>query len=170
MHDLEQRVSLLKEESSTLQADNKLLKLELARLTTEIGILHTMSSPFGQKQNAHKSPTELAAAVAMRDMLASTHISLESHHVTSSFPHRHIVDDHRRTVDEKTGEKLLSPNAAWDFIQSHEFFKKGLVDIAVVRNYLQGHAQCDGQGPAFPESVVRKAVEESVSDGSGGLI
>lgn len=77
---------------------------------------------------------------------------------------------HRITVSEETGERLLDAGATWDLIQQHEMFKRGLVDIGVVCERLRGVARCDGQGPVFEESRIRKAIEESVAGGSDELI
>jgi hypothetical protein len=67
-------------------------------------------------------------------------------------------------VCQVTGEKLLGPGATWDLIQNHELFKRGEVDIGMVTENLKGLAQCDGQGPAFKESQVRLAIEQSAAE------
>lgn len=71
---------------------------------------------------------------------------------------------HRITVCQITGERLLDVGATWDFIQSHELFKLGQVDIGDVTERLKGLAQCNGQGPAFKEGQIRRAIEESAAD------
>lgn len=68
------------------------------------------------------------------------------------------------------GERLLAAGAAWDFIQNHELFKRGMIDITDVTERLKGRASCDGRGPAFKESEVLRAIEESVQSGSDELI
>lgn len=71
---------------------------------------------------------------------------------------------HRVTVCPITGERLLDASATWDLIQSHELFKRGQVNIGDVAERLKGLAQCNGQGPAFKEGQILKAIEESVDD------
>ena len=60
--------------------------------------------------------------------------------------------------------------ATWDFIINHESFKKGNVDVADVHRRLKGHSMCDGRGPAFRESDILRAIEESVICGNDELI
>lgn len=72
---------------------------------------------------------------------------------------------HRVDVDEKTGERLLSAGATWDYIQAHELSQRGLVDVGDVSARLKGSAQCNGQGPAFREGAVERAIVESVGEG-----
>jgi hypothetical protein len=55
-------------------------------------------------------------------------------------------------------------------IQSHDLFKRGLVDVGDVCERLKRVAKCDGQGPVFEEGDVRRAIEESVAGGSDELI
>lgn len=74
-------------------------------------------------------------------------------------------------VDEENGEPLYSAGQTWDYIQSHELFKKGLVDVGDVCERLKKMARCDGQGPVFQEGDIRKAIDESaVAGGRDELI
>lgn len=82
----------------------------------------------------------------------------------------HASPSHRVVVCQSTGEKLLDASATWDFIQAHELFRRGLVDIAVVCEKLKSKVQCGGQGPVFAEGNVRWAIEESAAGGSDELI
>ena len=75
-----------------------------------------------------------------------------------------------RIVTSGSGERLLAAGATWDFILSHEAFKRGLVDVGYVSERLKDQAQCDGKGPVFAESAIIKAIEESVVNGSDDLI
>ena len=68
------------------------------------------------------------------------------------------------------GDRLLAAGATWDYIQNHEKYKKRMVDVADVCMRLKGRASCDGRGPAFRESEVLRAIEESVTSGSDELI
>lgn len=75
------------------------------------------------------------------------------------------------TVDDETGEPLLGAGATWDYIQAHELFGKGLVDVGDVCERLKKMARCDGQGPVFQESDVRQAIVDSaVAGGRDELI
>lgn len=70
------------------------------------------------------------------------------------------------SLDDATGEPLLGAGATWDYIQQHELFRKGLVDVGDVCERLKAFARCDGQGgPVFQESDVRKAIAESSNAG-----
>ena len=77
---------------------------------------------------------------------------------------------HRISISPLTGQRLLSSGATWDHIQSHPLFKRGLVDIAAVSERLKGTAECDGTGPAFEESGINRAIEESAASGRDELI
>lgn len=68
------------------------------------------------------------------------------------------------------GHRLLAVGATWDYIISHESFKKGMVDLEDVHRRLKGRAACDGRGPAFKEAEVLRAIEESVIQGNDELI
>ena len=77
----------------------------------------------------------------------------------------------RITVDDDSGEPLLGAGATWDYIQAHELFRKGLVDVGDVCERLKKMARCDGQGPIFLESDIRQAISESaVAGGRDELI
>ena len=68
------------------------------------------------------------------------------------------------------GRRLLAAGATWDLIQSHELFRRGMLDVSDVCRRLKGRAACDGRGPAFKEAEVIQAIEESVLSGSDELI
>ena len=75
------------------------------------------------------------------------------------------------TLDDESGEPLLGAGATWDYIQAHELFRKGLVDVGDVCERLKKLARCDGQGPVFQESDVRRAIADSaVAGGRDELI
>lgn len=74
-------------------------------------------------------------------------------------------------VDEENGEPLYNAGQTWDYIQGHELFKRGLVDVGDVCERLKKVAKCDGQGPVFQEGDIRKAIQESaVAGGRDELI
>ncbi|KAJ6187802.1 hypothetical protein N7519_002710 [Penicillium mononematosum] len=146
VRDLEDKVNNLEQASNTLQADNERLKRELARYTTENEILRATT--------------------------------LHANHGHANFHTTFMPDgpgtprspQHRLTVCPISGEKLLDTRATWDLIQKHELFERGQLDIGDVTERLKGMSQCDGQGPAFKESQVRQAIEESAAAGRDELI
>ncbi|KAJ5132319.1 hypothetical protein N7448_006477 [Penicillium atrosanguineum] len=163
VRDLEDKVNGLVEASNTLQADNERLKRELARYTTENEILRATSQSNSTPQEQPEptvtgpmkySPTDFYASLMTEGTVSS------GSGVTVPGP----SSPHRVTVCQITGEKLLDAGGTWDLIQSHELFKRGQVDIGDVSERLKGLAQCNGQGPAFKESEIRRAIEESVAD------
>ncbi|KAL4980370.1 hypothetical protein BDW66DRAFT_54571 [Aspergillus desertorum] len=176
VRDLEEKVSTLQQESSNLLADNERLKHEIARYSTENEILratthshrHGSSSPNSNsnagagsdhRQNGHDEPTQTGPMIYSPTDFYSDLV-----------PEGQSARLHRVTYCKETGERLLDAGATWDLIQSHEMFKRGLVDIAGVTRRLKSGAQCNGQGPAFRECVVRRAIEESVAEDSDGLL
>lgn len=160
VRDLEQKVNDLEGTSGTLHTDNERLKQELARFATENEILRAtsqnpQSNPSHNHPNPSHEPTTTGPMVykPLDFKPSSTSTSTPGEQGTTGTPR------HRITTCPLTGEKLLDAGATWDFIQEHELFKQGLVDIADVHAQLKKIAQCNGQGPAFPEGEVRKAVE-----------
>ncbi|SLM34631.1 bzip transcription factor, partial [Lasallia pustulata] len=115
--DLETKLNSLEAHSSTLLTDNERLKRELARLSTQNEILRattTTTTTSSSSANPHGppsyySPTDFAAQAR------------------SSNP-----SCHRVVVNAATGERLLAAGAAWDLIQGHELFRRGLVDVGDV--------------------------------------
>ncbi|OQE28765.1 hypothetical protein PENSTE_c003G10076 [Penicillium steckii] len=169
--DLEDKVCSLEESSTSLQADNERLKRELAKYATENEILRATSHPLNGKNGTQaKEEPEPAVTGPMK----YTPTDFYSHLIPegsswAAHPGSKPISpqsplQHRVTVDQSTGEKLLGPGATWDFIQNHELFKLGQVDIGMVTEKLKGLAQCDGQGPAFKEGQVRLAIEQSAAD------
>ncbi|CAG8939385.1 unnamed protein product [Penicillium salamii] len=155
--DLEDKVNNLETASDTLHADNERLKRELAKYTTENEILRATSNTNRAHGNINESP-EPTVTGPMRYSPTDFYTSLVPD--GSALPRS---PQHRVTVCQITGEKLLDAGATWDLIQGHELFKRGQVDIANVTEILKGMAQCDGQGPAYKEGQVRRAIEESAA-------
>lgn len=75
-----------------------------------------------------------------------------------------------RIVTSDDGQRLLAAGACWDFIISHELYKRGLVDVGKVSDRLKQRAKCDGQGPVFSEADVTSAIMQSVASGSDDLL
>ncbi|KAL4906634.1 hypothetical protein BDW74DRAFT_136050 [Aspergillus multicolor] len=168
VRDLEEKVSSLQQESSTLLADNERLKREVARFSTENEILRatTHSSTPGPNANTDEHRKGKDHEPAQTGPMTYSPTDFYSDLV----PAGQSARLHRVTYCSQTGERLLDAGATWDLIQGTESFKKGLVDIAGVTRRLKSSAQCDGQGPAFRECVVRQAIEESILEDSDELL
>ena len=69
---------------------------------------------------------------------------------------------HRIVVSPITGERRLATGAAWNYIQKHDMYRKGFVELSEVVDRLREKAVCDGTGPSFLESEIVNAIEESV--------
>ncbi|KAJ6131569.1 hypothetical protein N7523_001275 [Penicillium sp. IBT 18751x] len=163
VRDLEEKVNSLEEASKSLQADNERLKRELAKYATENEILRA-TSRSNHSPHEHPEPTVTGP---MKYSPTDFNTSLTPEGTASSGSGVTVPgagSPHRVTVCQLTGEKLLDAGDTWDLIQSHELFKRGQVDIGDVSERLKGLAQCNGQGPAFKESEVRRAIEESAAD------
>lgn len=153
--DLESKLHSLSAHSSTLLTDNERLKRELQRLATQNEILRATASQPTPVARAPSpihgpqtySPTDFQAAVG------------EANHPLS-------FED----FGGPEGNRLLAVGATWDYIINHESYQKGHVDVADVHRRLKGRAACDGRGPAFKESEVLRAIEESVICGNDELI
>lgn len=160
VRELEDKVNNLEQASSDLMADNERLKRELARFTTENEILRATSGSGGRTNNS--TSDEPLTTGPMRYSPTDFYSEL----VPKGEPSRL----HRVSTCAKTGEKLLGAGATWDLIQGNELFKRGLVDIKDVSERLKNITQCDGQGPAFPEGQVLKAIEESAAANHDDLL
>lgn len=177
MKDLETKLTSLQHQSASLNGENERLKRELAKVAAQNEILRATSG----------SNTGVNTFIGDLDDLTSTGLSgyspvdyrknasaetlfggLKLDTTTKSG----VYSPRRRVfVDEETGEPLLAAGATWDYIQSHELFRKGLVDVGDVCERLKKMARCDGQGPVFQEGDIRKAIAESaVAGGRDELI
>ncbi|KAF7589790.1 hypothetical protein BBP40_003852 [Aspergillus hancockii] len=159
VRELEEKVNNLEQSSSDLMADNERLKRELARFTTENEILRATSASAGRANNRSEEPLTTGP-------MKYSPTDFYSELVPKGEPSRL----HRVSTCAKTGQKLLGAGATWDLIQGHDLFKRGLVDIKDVSDRLKNITQCDGQGPAFPEAEVLKAIEESAAANHDDLL
>ncbi|KAJ5748833.1 uncharacterized protein N7511_010529 [Penicillium nucicola] len=167
VRDLEDKVNSLEQASDSLQADNERLKRELARYSTENEILRATSNHLGRGNGNGQAnePPEPTVTGPMR--YSPTDFSGTVQHGGKSVP---PSPQHRILVCPETGEKLLDSRATWDLIQSHDLFKNGQLDIGEIGERLKGMAQCNGQGPAFKESEIIRAIEASAAMGRDELI
>jgi AP-1-like transcription factor len=156
----------------TLNGENERLRREIAKIATENEILRATS---GSQSNGPTpfmtEPDELVGPLGYvpTDPPSGTPSSLGSD-LSSKYAHFGTLK--MLTLDDETGEPLLGTGATWDYIQAHELFRKGLVDVGDVCERLKDLAKCDGQGgPFFRESDVRRAIAESaVAGGRDELI
>jgi len=154
-------------------SDNERLKRELDRLSTQNEILRVTTTPMdlshregAQNQQASStSPDPKALAAGPMAYSPSTFNNAFSEPTGPGEP-----VSHRIRISTQTGERLLATGAAWELIQSHELFRRGMVDIGEVSDRLKDKVLCDGSGPTFAESDIIKAIEESVGAAGDELI
>ena len=77
---------------------------------------------------------------------------------------------HRMAINPATGMRLFTAGETWDYIQRHELYEKGLIDIGDVCEMLKTFAKCGGQGPTFEEADIKRAIEKSVVSPQNGLL
>lgn len=159
----------LEEASTSLQADNERLKRELAKFATENEILRATSGSLHGRGAPDARQEEPTVTGPMKYSPTDFYTSLMPEGsgwgpAPGSTPTAPPAS-HRVTVCQITGERLLDAGATWDFIQRHELFKAGQVNIGDVAERLKGLAQCNGQGPAFKEGEILRAIQDSVAEG-----
>ncbi|KAJ9643216.1 uncharacterized protein PV06_05518 [Exophiala oligosperma] len=174
--DLEARLSTLQRQSMTLNGENERLRRELAKVATENEILRATSgsasngpTPFMEEPDALVGPMRFVPTDLPAKPRSSPSSMASGAEPFSKYAHFGTM--RTITIDDETGEQLLGAGATWDYIQAHELFRKGLVDVGDVCERLKKMARCDGQGPIFLESDVRQAISESaVAGGRDELI
>ncbi|KAK9777336.1 hypothetical protein SCAR479_06065 [Seiridium cardinale] len=157
--ELEAKVAALEAAQQQTSTENDKLKRDLQKMSTENEILRATSSQNDPMSPASNPPTTTGP---MRFNPTNFYSDLLANHTNKTPSHR--------VVESESGERLLAAGATWDFIISHPLFKRGLVDVADVSERLKSKAKCDGQGPVFEQSAIRKAIEESVASGSDELL
>jgi AP-1-like transcription factor len=183
--DLEARLTSLQHHHVTLNGENEKLKREIARMATENEILRATSgsassngpTPFLTEPDELVgplgfTPTDRVPKKPPTGVLGiSPGSSSDGDDLSMANKYAHFGTLKMLTVDDETGEPLLGASATWDYIQAHDLFRKGLVDVGDVCERLKKMAKCDGQGPVFQESDVRRAISESaVAGGRDELI
>lgn len=183
--ELEARNTNLQTEHMTLQSEVEKLRRDLARANAENEILRATS---GSTSNG-PSPFLLDTERDDLDSFAETMTPGPLGYTPTDYGSKLRPTKDRMTawppnskwaqfgtltpvaVDDENGEPLYGAGQTWDYIQGHELFKKGLVDVGDVCERLKKMARCDGQGPVFQESDIRKAIDESaVAGGRDELI
>ncbi len=160
--DLELKLKSTEARTSSLVSDNERLKRQLDQLATQNEILRATSTPVKlPHQDAAQNQRANSASSSPKAVAAGT-ITNSSAAFNGAFSRPDAPISHRIQFSAQTGERLLATGAAWDLIQSHELYKKGLVDIGEVLDRLKEKVMCDGSGPSFAESDIINAVEQSV--------
>lgn len=154
--DLEAKLAGLEAAQQQSSIENERLKRDLQKMSTENEILRA-TSHVGQGSISPEPATG-----PLRFKPTDFYSNVLQNHTNKSPSHRIVTSD--------DGERLLAAGATWDFIISHELFKKGLVDIADVSERLKNCARCDGQGPVFSERSITNAIEQSVANGTDDLL
>ena len=155
------------------------LEREVERLATQNEILRATSQSIPHSGSPHRpespisgpqifSPTTFHAAMTEGHAVPPLEHGGSSGSTSGSRSTPEL--SHRIAISATTGERLLGTGPTWDVIQNHEFFKKGMVDVGLLCENLKSRVVCDGTGPAYPESAVKKAIEESVSGAGDELI
>lgn len=128
-------------------------------MSTENEILRATSH---MSNGHHNPPSEPATTGPMKYSPTDFYSNVLQGHENKSPSHRVVAGD--------DGERLLAAGATWDFIISHDLFKRGLVDIGDVSERLKHAARCDGQGPVFSELSILEAIQQSVASGTDDLL
>jgi len=169
LKDLEAKLNSLERQSQTQNAENERLRRELARFATENEILRATSAS-GSQMDIDEAMTTGPMKYSPKDFSADAK-AFRDLDGDAMYPQKHDLSQHRIVVSEDTGEALLPAGATWDYIQKHELFRNGLVDVGDVCERLKKLARCDGRGPVFEEGDVRRAIAQSaVAGGRDELI
>ncbi|KAL9131438.1 MAG: hypothetical protein Q9175_006767 [Cornicularia normoerica] len=172
--DLELKLKSMDAHSTDLLTEIERLKRELDRVATQNEILRadttSRRAPHREySHNAHHEGSSSPDGLTSGPMIYSPstfNAAFAEHH--TSGPEEPI--SHRIEISATTGERLLATGAAWDFIQHHELYRRGLVDIVDVSEKLKEKVVCDGAGPTFSERDVIQAIEDSVGGAGDELI
>ncbi|KAL8936206.1 MAG: hypothetical protein Q9211_004299 [Gyalolechia sp. 1 TL-2023] len=169
--DLEGKLNSVTSQNSSLLAEIERLQRENEKFATQYEILRATTTPANDGQssyNSHAAPPESPLPGPIQYSPPTAHHTVSS---PRSDTNEHIAPiSHRIDVSPNTGERLYGTGATWDFIQNHELFRRGMVDISLLSRRLQPHALCDGSGPAFPESAIITAIEESIGGAGDELL
>lgn len=175
MKDLEIKLKSIEAQSTDLLSDNERLRRELDRLATQNEILRATSTPKRLPGQAHLESSHKSRRATEPEPVTAGPMVYSPKTFNAAFAQDHGLDtnepvSHRIGVSSSTGERLLATGAAWDLIQGHELYRQGMVDLGEVIDRLREKAICDGVGPAFAETDVVKAIQESVGVSGDELI
>lgn len=154
--------------------ENERLKRDLQKMSTENEILRATSGVHGDAHSGggiglHRSGSGASPPDHHMMTTGPTEYKPTDFYSDILKEHANKIPSHRIVLGDD-GERLLAAGATWDYIVSHELYKRGLVDVGSVSERLKNTARCDGQGPVFPESAILSAIEQSVASGSDDLL
>lgn len=169
--DLETKLASLEAAQEQASVENERLKRDLAKMSTENEILRATSgmTPSSQQQQQHSSSSRSPPDHNHNHTTGPMEYQPTDFYSQVLQNHANKVPSHR-IVTSDDGERLLAAGATWDYIISHELYRRGLVDVGGVSERLKNCARCDGQGPVFPEAAIISAIEHSVASGSDDLL
>ena len=154
--------------------ENERLKRELDRIATQNEILRATTTERRGPHQEHSHNARHEGSCSPEDLTSGPMIYSPSTFNAAFAGHNTLSDEepvsHRIEISATTGERLLATGAAWDFIQHHELYTTGLVDIADVSEKLKEKVVCNGAGPTFSERDVIQAIEDSVGAAGDELI
>ena len=161
--------------STDLMSENERLKRELDRVATQNEILRATTTPLRLQHEKQAQPMDTGRAYPSPETLVPGPMIYSPSTFNAALDRNASINpntpiSHRIAFSATTGERLLSTGAAWDLIQSHELYRRGLVDLAEVADRLKEKAMCDGNGPTFAEPDVINAIEDSVGAAGDELI
>ena len=188
----ERHVQALKEQLNsttvkmkTIETDFERLQRENERLATQNEILRATSKPQSYS-HPQASPPEREISPIPGPQRYSPSSTFRANLMSTLPPHHHHPPPHqpdgprinpvrgtsayRLDVSATTGQKLLSMSAAWETVQNHNLYKRGQINIHELCEKMKGFSTCNGQGPAFPEDALLKAIEESVGGAGDELL
>jgi AP-1-like factor len=164
--DLEAKLAGLEAAQQKSSRENERLRQEMQKMSTENEILRATSNignGNGNHGHGHNSLSpEPTVTGPMTYKPTDFYNDVLQGHTNKEPSHRIVTSD--------DGERLLAAGATWDYVISHELFKRGLVNVGDVANHLRTAARCDGQGPVFSERSVIEAIHQSVASGSDDLL
>lgn len=166
VRDLEVKLSSLSATNTQIMSEKERLAREVERLATQNEILRATSSapPLPSAPTVRESSPIPGPQVYSPSSFQAALVSGHQGDIVNK------ASAHRITISQTTGERILGPGATWDLIQSNPDYKAGRVDLGTVSERLKEVAICDGLGPAYRESEVRSAVEDSVRGPGDELI
>lgn len=173
MRDLEAKLNLLTTTTTSLQSDNERLKLALQRAQTENEVLRatTSSSPASSHSlGLVDDPSLLPQSRQAKSSSSSDEPTLDPTRLANGLLSTASTPSSKYSSPSGSETHLLSASATWDLLQSHPLYLSGAVDIGEVCERLKKMARCDGMGPMFEETEVRKVIDEVGRSGGDELI
>lgn len=152
----ENKLKNLEDQLNKSEADKQMLleELELIRkknlaMQTENELLR--SSETGKSSTI--TPSNFDFPKSEKDFI---HQILDNQH------HHVFVEGKKNKVYDspETGEKVLALGAAWDYLLYRADQENLNLDVVEVMSRLKGQEKCHGYGPAYPISLLDKAIEE----------